>query len=180
VCPSLVDWRNTRRRLRLCCGDGLRADIWTAFKERFQIPQILEFYTSTEGNITLFNVEERPGAIGRIPSFFAHRSRLALVKFDADRGVPLRDADGRCIPPGVDEVGEAIGRIADAPGERTGRFDGHTAAAETEKKVLREVFEPGDAWFRSGDLMRRDAAGFYYLVDRVGDTFRWKGARSLS
>jgi fatty-acyl-CoA synthase len=180
VCPSLVDWRNTRRRLRLCCGDGLRADIWTAFKERFQIPQILEFYASTEGNITLFNVEERPGAIGRIPSFIAHRPQLALVKFDADRGVPLRDADGRCIPPGFDELGEAIGRIADAPDERTGRFDGYTAAAETEKKVLREVFEPGDAWFRSGDLMRRDAAGFYYLVDRVGDTFRWKGARSLS
>jgi fatty-acyl-CoA synthase len=94
--------------------------------------------------------------------------------------VPLRDADGRCIPAGADEVGEAIGRIADAPDERAGRFDGYTAAAETEKKVLRQVFEPGDAWFRSGDLMRRDAAGFYYFIDRVGDTFRWKGARSLS
>ena len=161
--------------LRLCCGNGLRADVWTAFKERFHIPQILEFYASTEGNITLFNVEEQPGAIGRIPSFIAHRSRLALVKFDAERGVPLRGAEGRCIPAGVDEVGEAIGRIADTPDERGGRFDGYTAADETEKKVLRDVFAPGDAWFRSGDLMRRDAAGFYYFVDRVGDTFRWKG-----
>jgi fatty-acyl-CoA synthase len=162
-------------RLRLCCGNGLRADIWTAFKERFQIPQILEFYASTEGNITLFNVEEQPGAIGRIPRFIAHRSRLALVKFDTDRGMPRRDADGQCIPAGVDEVGEAIGRIADSTDERAGRFDGYTAADETEKKVLFDVLAPGDAWFRSGDLMRRDAAGFYYFVDRVGDTFRWKG-----
>jgi fatty-acyl-CoA synthase len=161
--------------LRLCCGNGLRPDIWTAFKERFHIPQILEFYASTEGNITLFNVEERPGAIGRIPSFIAHRTRLALVKFDVDHGMPLRGADGRCIAAGPDEVGEAIGRIADSADERGGRFDGYTATNETEKKVLRDVFAPGDTWFRSGDLMRRDAAGFYYFVDRIGDTFRWKG-----
>ncbi len=61
------------------------------------------------------------------------------------------------------------------PGEHGGRFDGYTAADETERKVLHDVFAPGDAWFRSGDLMRRDAAGFYYFVDRIGDTFRWKG-----
>ncbi|MBV9968932.1 MAG: long-chain-acyl-CoA synthetase, partial [Xanthobacteraceae bacterium] len=178
LCRYLLDTSSgppSATRLRLCCGNGLSADIWAAFKERFRIPQILEFYASIEGNITLFNVEERPGAIGRIPPFIAHRSRLALVKFDADRGVPLRDAEGRCIAVGTDEVGEAIGRIADAPAERAGRFEGYTAQDETESKVLRDVFEPGDAWFRSGDLMRRDAAGFYYFVDRAGDTFRWKG-----
>jgi fatty-acyl-CoA synthase len=97
------------------------------------------------------------------------------VKFDAGRGVPERDADGRCIPAAADEVGEAIGRIENAGNERAGRFDGYTAADETEKKVLRDAFEPSDAWFRSGDLMRRDSAGFYYFVDRIGDTFRWKG-----
>jgi fatty-acyl-CoA synthase len=162
-------------RIRLCCGNGLRADIWEPFKKRFRIPQILEFYAATEGNISLFNVEGRPGAIGRVPPFIAHRSALALVKFDVESGLPLRNDRGRCTRCRPNETGEAIGRISQAPDDPGARFDGYTAAAETEKKILRDVFEPGDAWFRTGDLMRRDDSGFYYFIDRIGDTFRWKG-----
>ncbi len=167
--------RETPPRIRLCCGNGLRADIWEPFKKRFRIPQILEFYAATEGNISLFNVEGRPGAIGRTPPFIAHRSGLALVKFDVESGVPLRNDQGRCVRCGPNEAGEAIGRIAKTQDDPGARFDGYTATAETEKKILRDVFEPGDAWFRTGDLMRRDDSGFYYFVDRIGDTFRWKG-----
>ena len=72
------------------------------------------------------------------------------------------------------EVGEAIGRIGTAD-EGGGRFEGYTDAAETEKKILRDVFAKGDAWFRTGDLMRLDEQGYFHFVDRVGDTFRWKG-----
>jgi fatty-acyl-CoA synthase len=97
------------------------------------------------------------------------------VKFDVERSLPLRDDQGRCVQCGPNETGEAIGRIARAKEDPGARFDGYTAAAETEKKILRDVFEPGDAWFRTGDLMRRGDGGFYYFVDRVGDTFRWKG-----
>ena len=61
------------------------------------------------------------------------------------------------------------------PANAGSRFEGYTNAAETEKKILRHVFEAGDAWVRTGDLMRRDEKGFFYFVDRVGDTFRWKG-----
>jgi fatty-acyl-CoA synthase len=75
----------------------------------------------------------------------------------------------RCAP---NDTGEAIGRISSDAGAR---FDGYTDDAATEKKILRDVFEPGDAWFRTGDLMRRDDGNFYYFVDRIGDTFRWKG-----
>jgi fatty-acyl-CoA synthase len=167
--------RETPPRIRLCCGNGMRADIWEPFKKRFRIPQILEFYAATEGNISLFNVEGRSGAIGRTPPFIAHRSALALVKFDVERGVPLRNDQGRCMRCGPNETGEAIGRIAKAQDDPGARFDGYTAAAETDKKILRDVFEPGDAWFRTGDLMRRDDSGFYYFADRIGDTFRWKG-----
>jgi fatty-acyl-CoA synthase len=164
--------REAAHRLRLCCGNGLRGDIWEAFKERFAIPQILEFYAATEANVSLFNVEGRPGAIGRMPPFIAHRSTLALVKFDIGRGMPVRDENGFCVRCAVNETGEAIGRISSDAGAR---FDGYTDGAATEKKVLRDVFKRGDAWFRTGDLMRQDEANFYYFVDRVGDTFRWKG-----
>ena len=72
------------------------------------------------------------------------------------------------------EIGEAVGRIGTAD-EGGGRFEGYTDAAQTEKKVLRDVLAKGDAWFRTGDLMRRDEQGFFHFVDRIGDTFRWKG-----
>ncbi len=162
--------------LRLACGNGLREDVWTAFQARFAIPRILEFYAATEGSFSLYNVEGRPGAIGRVPPFLAHRFPAAIVRYNAQTGAPLRDAEGRCIRCAPDEAGEAIGRISTREeGGGPNRFEGYTSGAESERKVLRDVFAPGDAWFRTGDLMRRDAAGFFYFVDRVGDTFRWKG-----
>lgn len=163
-----------RHRLRLACGNGLRGDIWEAFQARFSIPQILEFYAATEGNFSLYNVEGRPGAIGRIPPLLAHRFPAAIVRVDMDTGAPVRGEDGLCIACARGEAGEAVGRIGTAD-EGGGRFEGYTDAGETEKKILRDVFASGDAWFRTGDLMKLDEAGFFHFVDRVGDTFRWKG-----
>jgi fatty-acyl-CoA synthase len=168
--------RERAHRLRLVCGNGLRGDVWRKFQSRFAIPRILEFYAATEGNVSLYNVEGKIGAIGRVPPFLPHRFPLAVVKFDAGSGEPARDGQGRAIRCATNEVGEAIGRIghgtADAGG---GDFEGYTSAAETQRKILHDVFEAGDAWYRTGDLMRRDEHGFYYFVDRIGDTFRWKG-----
>lgn len=163
-----------RHRLRLVCGNGLRGDVWEDFQTRFAIPRILEFYAATEGNFSLFNVEGQPGAIGRIPPLLAHRFPASLVKLDPDSGAPLRNDEGFCLPCARGEAGEAIGRIGSAD-EGGGRFEGYTDAGETEKKILRDVFARGDAWFRTGDLMRLDDKGFFHFVDRIGDTFRWKG-----
>jgi len=162
----------TRHRLRLACGNGLSADVWRGFVERFGVAQILEFYAATEGNLTLYNVEGKVGAIGRQPPFLAARDTIALARFDAEQQAPWRGPDGFGARCGVDEVGEAVGRIGAEPSRR---FEGYTEAAETENKILRDLFAPGDAWMRTGDLMRRDREGFYYFVDRIGDTFRWKG-----
>ena len=161
-------------RLRLAVGNGLRGDIWETFAERFAIPQILEFYAATEGNFSLFNVEGKPGVIGRIPPMLAHRFPAAIVKVDPDSGSAVRGDDGRCIACAHGEVGEAVGRIGTAD-RGGGPFEGYTDPAETEKKILRDVFAEGDCWFRTGDLMLRDEQGYFHFVDRVGDTFRWKG-----
>ena len=163
-----------QHRLRLACGNGLRGDIWEEFQERFAIPQILEFYAATEGNFSLYNVEGKAGAIGRIPPLLAHRFPAAIVKVDPDSGAPLRGDDGLCVTCARNEPGEAIGRIGVAD-EGGGRFEGYTDKAETETKILRDVFTRGDAWLRTGDLMRLDEQGFFHFVDRIGDTFRWKG-----
>jgi fatty-acyl-CoA synthase len=164
-----------QHRIRICCGNGLRPDIWEGFKSRFHIPQILEFYAATEGNVSLFNVEGKPGAIGRIPSYLAHRFPASLVQFELDKEEPLRNADGFCIPAAPNETGEALGRIFEDPSNVGNRFEGYTSDEASSRKILRDVFEPGDAWFRTGDLMRRDKQGYFYFVDRIGDTFRWKG-----
>jgi fatty-acyl-CoA synthase len=167
--------REHAHRLRLCCGNGLRADVWETFQDRFAIPRILEFYAATEGNVSLYNVEGKVGAIGRVPSFLAHRFPLKLVKFDTETDEPVRDQDGRCIRCATGEVGLAIGRITSDSSRAGAAFEGYTDARASEQKLLRDVFTSGDAWYRTGDLMRLDESGFFYFVDRIGDTFRWKG-----
>jgi fatty-acyl-CoA synthase len=165
----------TRHRIRLACGNGLRPDLWDEFKTRFRIPKILEFYGATEGNVNIFNFEGKPGAVGRVPWFVAHRFPIAVVRFDVERQQPVRDADGFCERCAPDEPGEVIGKILKDPSKPGQRFEGYAAGAQNENKILRDVFQKGDAWFRTGDLMRRDKNGYFYFVDRVGDTFRWKG-----
>jgi fatty-acyl-CoA synthase len=165
----------TEHSLRLACGNGLRPEVWEGFQARFRIPRILEYYASTEGNFSLYNCEGEPGAIGRIPPFLAHRLPVALLRLDARSGELKRDGAGLCERCAADEVGEAVGLIPDSTQEHAGRFEGYMDREASERKIVRDVLKQGDAWYRSGDLMRRDARGFYYFVDRLGDTFRWKG-----
>ena len=179
LCRYLLDVQGEkeapRHDLRLCFGNGLRSDVWEAFARNFTIPKIIEFYASTEGSFSIFNLEGKPGSIGRIPSYLAHRSPVTLVKFDIATEQPARGAEGYCIRCATDEIGEALGIIEAQASRLATRFEGYADAAETERKILRDVFVKGDAWFRTGDLMKIDANGFFYFVDRIGDTFRWKG-----
>jgi fatty-acyl-CoA synthase len=175
LAASPRDSHEQQHALRLCCGNGLRADVWAEFQSRFAIPRILEYYAATEGSFSLYNCEGRPGAIGRIPPFLAHRMPVTLVGFDSACGEPLRDARGLCVPCSPNEPGEALGQVSDAHGRASGRFEGYADPEASAGKLLRDVLAPGDLWYRTGDLMRRDAQGFFYFVDRIGDTFRWKG-----
>ena len=172
--------RERQHRLRLACGNGLQGDVWSAFAARFGVPRILEFYAATEGSVSLYNCEGKPGAIGRVPPMLAHRFPVALLRCDAETGEPLRDPEGCCIRCGPDEVGEAVGQLLDAGRSPARRFDGYTDKAASARRLLHDVAAKGDRWFRTGDLMRKDAAGYYYFVDRIGDTFRWKGENVAS
>jgi fatty-acyl-CoA synthase len=165
----------TTHRIRMACGNGLAPEVWDGFKNRFSIPQIFEFYASTEGGVSLFNVQGKRGAIGHIPGYLTHRFSPALVAFDVEKGEPVRDPQGFCIRCAVNEAGEAIGKLAEDPSNIGSRFEGYTNTEASERKILRNVFEPGDVWIRTGDLMRKDEQGYFYFVDRIGDTFRWKG-----
>jgi fatty-acyl-CoA synthase len=165
----------TEHNLRMACGNGLRPEVWSVFQERFRIPRILEYYASTEGNFSLYNCEGQVGAIGRIPPFLSGKLPVALLRFDVDAGEPARNAEGRCERCEPNEVGEAVGLIPSDTAQRGGRFEGYADPVASERKLLRDVFKEGDAWYRTGDLMRCDERGFFYFVDRVGETYRWKG-----
>ncbi len=164
----------TAHGFRIGVGNGLRPEVWERFQTRFKIPKILEFYGSTEGNVSFFNFDGKVGAIGRIPGYLKKRLNVRIVRFDVETEQPVRGPDGLCIEAATDEIGEAIGEIRQS--EARFRFEGYSGdPKQTEKKILRDVFERGDAWFRTGDLMRQDRDGYFYFVDRIGDTFRWKG-----
>lgn len=160
-------------KIRTGFGNGLRAEVWAEFQDRFNINHLCEFYGSTEGNVSFLNFDGKIGAVGRIPGWlekqFAH---IAFVKFDIETEEPIRNAEGFCLRTDVDEAGEALGRIGE---DIRNRFEGYNDEQATKKKILRDVFEKDDMWFRTGDLMRKDKDGYIYFVDRIGDTFRWKG-----
>jgi fatty-acyl-CoA synthase len=162
----------TDHALRLAFGNGLRPDVWQMLVDRFRIPDVLEFYGSTEGNVSMFNFDGKVGAIGRIPGYLKKRFNVRLVQFDVEVEQPFRGPAGLCSAPGVDDVGECLGAIG---GDVRTDYSGYADKAASEKKILHDVFEKGDAWFATGDLMRQDADGYFYFVDRIGDTFRWKG-----
>ena len=155
--------------LKTMMGNGLRPDVWNAFKTRFGIKRITEFYGASEGNVAFANLFNKECTIGTTSS------KIALVKYDVDADEIVRDAGGRCVEVESGEPGLLLGHI-----NPHAAFEGYTDKAATEKKIMRDVLEDGDAWFNTGDLLREIDVGFalgyphYQFVDRVGDTFRWR------
>ena len=162
-----------KHKIRGIYGNGLRPEVWKVVQERFGIDKIIEFYGSSEGNVSLTNVDSEFGSIGRIPPYLKGILPTKIVKFDVENEVVIRNTDGFCIECENDETGEAIGFIPNDD-KFTGKFEGYTDKEATKKKILEDVFEKGDRWFSTGDLLKKDKQGYFYFVDRIGDTFRWK------
>lgn len=159
--PSPDDADNPVRRI---VGNGLRPDIWRAFKQRFGIDEVYEFYAASEGNIAFVNLLNLDCTVGLCPAPYA------LVRYDIERDEPVRGPDGHLQRVGRGEIGLLLGEVTDKYA-----FDGYTDRAASEKKLLRDVFRPGDVWFNSGDLLRDMGFRHAQFIDRVGDTFRWRG-----
>jgi fatty-acyl-CoA synthase len=159
--------------IRFAIGNGLRPDIWEEFQKRFGIPRIVEFYGATEGNVAMVNYDNRVGSVGKRPPRIVPAPRL--IRYDVESDTHLRSEQGLCVECAPGETGELIGEIPAGADDARGRFEGYTSKEATERKILRDVFKKGDQWFRTGDLLRCDPDGYYYFIDRIGDTFRWKG-----
>ena len=151
-------------RVRLIVGNGLRPELWDAFEQRFGISQISEFYGASESNAAFVNGFGLAKTAGFCPLPFA------IVAFDAETETPVRDAKGFMTKVATGGVGLLITEVASKT-----PFDGYTDRKASEAKLLRNVFKPGDCWVNSGDLVRDQGWRHIQFVDRVGDTFRWKG-----
>jgi acyl-CoA synthetase (AMP-forming)/AMP-acid ligase II len=156
--------RDREHRIRVITGNGLRPTVWPEFQRRFGIERIAEFYGATEGNVITVNFFNRVGSVGpKLPG-------MVLARWNEARQELMRDERGFLVKAKPGEPGIMLGRIG-----RRHNFDGYRDRQETERKVIRDAFEPGDAYFDTGDLLKLDSAKHLYFVDRIGDTFRWKG-----
>lgn len=145
-------------------GNGLRPDIWHQFKERFNIKNIFEFYGAADGNVGFTNTFNFDCTIGWSPQNFK------IIKYDVENDTPIKDANGFLIPVKKGETGLLISEISDKS-----VFDGYVNNKKNEDKILRHVFKTGDLWFNSGDLLQDIGYRHARFIDRIGDTFRWKG-----
>jgi len=150
--------------IRMMFGNGLRPNVWTAFKQRYGIEKVMEFYGSSEGNVGFLNLFNFDCTVGftTVP--------YAIVEYDLEDDEVVRHADGFMRKVRKGQSGLLLGEITDKS-----PFDGYTDPEKTEKTILRNVFKNGDAWFNTGDLMRDQGFRHAQFVDRLGDTFRWKG-----
>jgi fatty-acyl-CoA synthase len=159
-----ADPQDRHNSIRLMVGNGLRPEIWSEFTKRFGITRVAEFYGASECNIAFVNALNLDKTAGICP--LPH----AVVEYDEDSGSPKRHSDGRLRKVRTGEVGLLLSKVTDrAP------FDGYTDEKATDKKLIRDGFDDGDCWFDTGDLVRRQGWSHVAFVDRLGDTFRWKG-----
>ncbi|KAL6479600.1 hypothetical protein MHYP_G00130330 [Metynnis hypsauchen] len=171
LCNTPKTDNDGQHKVRLAIGNGLRADVWHDFQHRFGPLEIREFYAASDGNMTFVNYTGKVGAVGRVNFFHEKVFPYALIRFDAEREEPVRNSKGRCVPVPTGETGLLVVKIT-----KVAPFAGYAGNPEqTEKKRLRDVFQPGDVYLNSGDLLKIDHSNFIYFQDRVGDTFRWKG-----
>ncbi|TPX36350.1 hypothetical protein SmJEL517_g01575 [Synchytrium microbalum] len=163
-------------RLRIALGVGLRPDIWNEFKTRFNIRQIGEWFGQTEGAVAITNFQNGNntvnGSVGRVGPILQHFNRMELVQYDVGQDEPVRGPDGFFVKCGPNEPGLLVAQVDHNPA----RFEGYYKnPAARQKKIAENCFVKGDCYYMTGDLLKRDEKFWYYFIDRIGDTFRYRG-----
>ncbi|GAU93368.1 hypothetical protein RvY_05321 [Ramazzottius varieornatus] len=158
--------------VRMMYGNGLKAEIWKQFQDRFGVAQMGEFYGATEGNASLINTHNKIGAVGFVSMLCPRAYPVKLIRVDPVSNDVLRDKHGMAIQCKPGEAGELVGKIS-ASGIH--KFDGYCNGDATKKKIAHDVISKGDSFFLTGDILVMDEYGFMYFKDRTGDTFRWRG-----
>lgn len=153
-----------RTTLKYIIGNGLRPDIWHAFKKRYGIRKIFEFYGAAEGVGVFTNILNFDYTVGTSMTPFA------IVRYDVENDRVERDEKGFARRVKKGEAGLLIMEIS----EKT-PFAGYSDKKKTEEKIIRDAFKMGDMWFNTGDMLRNMGFRHAQFVDRLGDTFRWKG-----
>lgn len=151
-------------RVTKMIGNGMRPNIWSKFKERFGIEEVLELYASSEGNVGFSNIFNFDNTVGFSPTPYA------IIQFDKEKNEPVHDNKGFCKKVVKGDVGLLIGKITSRS-----PFDGYTDEKNNTSVIMKDVFKKGDSYFITGDLVRDIGFRHAQFVDRLGDTFRWKG-----
>lgn len=151
-------------RVTKMIGNGMRPNIWSKFKERFGIEEVLELYASSEGNVGFSNIFNFDNTVGFSPTPYA------IIQFDKEKNEPVHDSKGFCKKVVKGDVGLLVGKITSRS-----PFDGYTDEKNNTSVIMKDVFKKGDSYFITGDLVRDIGFRHAQFVDRLGDTFRWKG-----
>jgi len=149
--------------VKMVIGAGLRPEIWMEFKERFNIPKIAEYYSATEAVGSFGNFLNFDCTVGCCLGSYA------IVKFDPEKESPIRNQEDFMERVDINESGLLLFEIGPAV------FRGYTDKDATNAKLFHNVLKEGDTWFNTGDVMRDIGNNHAQFVDRLGDTFRWKG-----
>lgn len=168
LCRYLADAppspQDRQHHIRKMIGNGMRPNIWGKFKQRFGVEEIFELYASSEGNVGFSNIFNFDNTVGFSPTPYA------IVKYDKENNGPVRNAEGHMVKVATGETGLLIGEIT-----KRAPFDGYTDPEKNKAVIFTDVFKKGDRYFNTGDLVRDIGFRHAQFVDRLGDTFRWKG-----
>jgi len=176
-CKESTD-EDTKHKIRLAMGNGLRPEIWQDFQTRFNITEIGEFYAATEGNVMISHLVKQNGpgvgSVGHVGPISKSVGGIGILAcYDTEKDQLTRNPQGFCIECKPGEVGELLGPITSSSFSEFAGYYGNPEG--TNQKIIKDVFKKGDTYYRTGDLLKRDHRGFYYFVDRIGDNYRWKG-----